>query len=157
MNKKNLSDSAASFATGICILSSQQAGYETPFGMTINTFVSLSFVPPLIGFALVNNCKMRQELQVNSVIGLSILAENQERLSHWFANLTQEQPPLQWNYELSVPLIEESAAWYAATIYQMYPAGDHQFYVAKVSATRAFSRAPLLYFNRKYRQLKPSN
>ena len=154
LNRKQLSDAAASFTTGICVLSYRKTPQQPIHGMTINTFASLSFEPPLISFALENAAAMCDALTNDTQCGISILAADQIPLSNWFANLTGEKPNIEWDESLSVPLLSGAIGWYACRIKQKFDAGDHHLFIAEVEAVNSEEKPPLLYYKRSYRQLQ---
>ena len=47
-------DALGCFATGVCVITANPDGYQ-PFGMTVNSFSSVSLDPPLILWSLQND------------------------------------------------------------------------------------------------------
>ena len=76
------------FASGVTIITASYEGQT--HGMTANAFVSVSLDPPLVLVSLDNRSYMHKVLPSAGYYGVSVLAENQERLSNHFAGRTQE-------------------------------------------------------------------
>src|ERR1700726_2609568 len=78
----------ARFASGVTVLTAQYEGQT--HGMTANAFVSVSLDPPLVLVSLDNRSYMHRILPCVDCYGISVLAEDQERLSNHFAGRTVE-------------------------------------------------------------------
>ncbi len=79
------------FASGVTVVT---ARYEDQtHGMTANAFVSVSLDPPLVLVSLDNRSYMHRILPKLGHYGVSVLAEDQERLSNHFAGRTSEGMP----------------------------------------------------------------
>jgi flavin reductase (DIM6/NTAB) family NADH-FMN oxidoreductase RutF len=124
-------------------------------GLTVDSFVSLSLEPPLVGIALGRHAALHELLREAGAFGLSILAEGQEHLAQHFA---RGVPPIGlWtgietrDGELSAPLIMGALGWVECRLAAEHPAGDHTFFVGDVvSATRGPGRKALVHLRGKY-------
>ncbi len=109
-------------------------------GLTVDSFLSLSLEPPLIGVALGRNAALHELLREAGAFGLSILASGQEHLAQHFA---RGVPPIGlWigietrDGELGAPLIEGALGWIECRLASEHPAGDHTFFVGEVISAR---------------------
>ena len=124
-------------------------------GLTVDSFVSLSLEPALVGIALGRHAALHELLRESGVFALSILAEGQEHLAQHFA---RGVPPIGlWagietrDGELGAPLIEGSLGWVECRLGAEHPAGDHTFFVGEVvSASRGPGREALVHLRGKY-------
>jgi flavin reductase len=124
-------------------------------GLTVDSFVSLSLEPPLVGIALGRHAALHELLREAGAFAISILAEGQEHLAQHFA---RGVPPIGlWSGietrdgELGAPLIEGSLAWLECRLAAEHPAGDHTFFVGEVvSASRGPGREALVHLRGKY-------
>ena len=78
------------WTTGVAILMAAHAG-ET-YGMTINSFTSLSLEPPLISVALQNSTHIYSLVTQSRVFGVSILSAAQRELAEDFAGGMGQRP-----------------------------------------------------------------
>ena len=124
-------------------------------GLTVDSFVSLSLEPPLVGIALRRHAALHELLREAGAFALSILAAGQEHLAQHFA---RGVPPIGlWtgietrDGELGAPLIEGALGWVECRLASEHPAGDHTLFVGEVvSAGRGPGREALVHLRRKY-------
>ena len=124
-------------------------------GLTVDSFVSLSLEPPLVGIALGRHAALHELLREAGVFALSILATGQEHLAQHFA---RGVPPIGlWTGidtragELGAPLIEGALGWVECRLGSEHPAGDHTVFVGEVvSSTRGPGREALVHLRGKY-------
>ena len=124
-------------------------------GLTVDSFVSLSLEPPLVGIALRRHAALHELLREAGAFALSILASGQEHLAQHFA---RGVPPIGlWtgietrDGELGAPLIEGALGWVECRLEAEHPAGDHTLFVGEVvSAGRGPGREALVHLRRKY-------
>jgi flavin reductase (DIM6/NTAB) family NADH-FMN oxidoreductase RutF len=109
-------------------------------GLTVDTLVSLSLEPPLLGIALRRHAALHELLREAGSFAVSVLGAGQEHLAQHFA---RGVPPIGlWTDidttagELGAPLIEDAFGWIECRLAAEYPAGDHTFFVGDVVSTR---------------------
>lgn len=140
------------FASGVTVVTTQ---YENQtHGMTANAFVSVSLDPPLVLVSLDNRSFMHRILPSTGRYGVSVLAENQEKLSNHFAGRTVEELRVQFVTRNGMPLLEGAVAYFVMRIIDVHPAGDHTLYVGEVEHFEACDDKPLLFFAGRYQQLR---
>src|ERR1041385_1586627 len=111
------------FATGVTIMTAEIDGHVP--GMTANAFMSVSLEPPLIVVSIDNRAHMKTFLTVGSSFGVSVLSEDQERLSNHFAGRPVAGLNIGFVSPTGTPLMEGALAHLVAQIVQIIPAGDH--------------------------------
>jgi 3-hydroxy-9,10-secoandrosta-1,3,5(10)-triene-9,17-dione monooxygenase reductase component len=142
------------FATGITVVTTRgESG--TPYGLTVNSFTSVSLNPVLVLVCLDNKLSGLQFFKDSKFFGVSILSEHQEDVSRMFAKRDAERPPsIYFDGKLGTPLLKSAIAVMECKVVEVYAAGDHQIFLGEVeSAELLHPDHPLLYFRGKYRTL----
>jgi flavin reductase (DIM6/NTAB) family NADH-FMN oxidoreductase RutF len=104
-------------------------------GLTVETLVSLSLEPPLVGVAVSRQAALHELLREASAFAVSLLAEEQEGLAQHFA---RGVPPIALWEGIEVlagagpPLLAGALGWLEATVEGETPAGTHTLFVASV-------------------------
>lgn len=148
---RELRNALGRFATGVTVVTALNEG--RPHGMTANAFVSVSLDPPLVLVSLGNQSSMHRILPGVGRFGISVLAENQQQLSSYFAGRTGPEPPLRYFHRNGVPLLEGAVAHFVVEVVDVHPAGDHTLYIARVEHFEYRETRPLLFHGGKYGQL----
>lgn len=126
-----------------------------PAGLTVNSLVSLSLEPPLVGIAVAHQAALHELIREAGTFAVSVLAAGQEHLAQHFA---RGVPPIGlWagietrEGELGAPLLEGALGWIECRVASEHPAGDHTFFVGEVaSATRGPGREALVHVRQGY-------
>lgn len=142
------------FATGITIVTGRDAA-GVPFGLTVNSFASVSLAPPLVLFCLDNRSDAKRGLADTGRYGVSVLSEDQEAWSARFARpgvdrfegVTLEEGAH------GVPLVPGALAHVECRVAAVHPTGDHAIYVGEVLRLRVDPGRPLLFHASGYRRL----
>src|SRR5438094_10475559 len=79
------------FATGITVVTTLDQDGK-PYGLTVNSFTSVSLTPLLVLICLDNNLSGFQAFNDSKRFGVSMLSEHQEDLSRMFAKKDLERP-----------------------------------------------------------------
>jgi flavin reductase (DIM6/NTAB) family NADH-FMN oxidoreductase RutF len=124
-------------------------------GLTVDSFVSLSADPPLLGIALRQHAALHELLREAGAFAISILASEQEHLAQHFA---RGVPPIaHWTGietapgELGAPLLEGALGWVECRITFEREVGDHTLFVGEaVSVRRGPGREALVHLRRAY-------
>jgi flavin reductase (DIM6/NTAB) family NADH-FMN oxidoreductase RutF len=140
------------FASGVTVVTTQ---YENrTHGMTANAFVSVSLTPPLVLVSLDNRSYMHRIMPSVRRYGVSVLAENQERISNHFAGRTVEGLHVAFTSRNGMPLLEGAVAYFVVQVVEIHAAGDHTLYVGEVEQFEARDERPLLFFAGRYQSLR---
>ena len=124
-------------------------------GLTVDSLVSLSLEPPLLGIALGRHAALHELVREAGSFAVSVLGAGQEHLAQHFA---RGVPPIGlWTGidvragELGAPLIEGALGWIECRLAAEHPAGDHTFFVGDVvSVRRGPAREPLVHLRGGY-------
>ncbi|NBV06328.1 MAG: flavin reductase [Proteobacteria bacterium] len=127
------------------------------FGMTINSFASVSLKPPLVSFCIDNKSANLKFFQKNKFFSLNILSESQQELASGFATPKNSK---KWGIEAyflgqnGSPIFENSIAFFECKKHKIIKIGDHHILIGEVIDFAKLSEAkPLLYFQGKYNKL----
>jgi flavin reductase (DIM6/NTAB) family NADH-FMN oxidoreductase RutF len=143
-----------SFATGITVITTRdKAG--NPYGLTVNSFTSVSLNPLLVLVCLDLRLSGLQAFKDSKQFGVSILSEHQEDMSRMFAKKDSERPAsIYYNGKLDLPLLHNSLAIMECETVQIYEGGDHLIFLGEVKAAEVLGTGhPLLFFRGKYHRL----
>lgn len=152
-NHRELRDGLGKFATGVTVVTC--AGPAGLFGITANSFCSVSLDPPLV---LWNIAKVSQALTTFIAaphFAINVLSADQEALSVHFAQT--DRPGFDGlDYELSgrgVPLLHSTLACFECRTHEIHDCGDHHIMIGEVEKFRSVDGAPLLFYAGRYAQV----
>jgi len=142
------------FATGITVVTGRDPEGR-PFGLTVNSFTSVSLEPPLVLFCLANRSELNAALGLTKRYAVSILSEEHEDLSNRFAKPGADRfAGLEMvEGEHGLPLVPGALAWLECRVTDVHPGGDHAIYVGEVLRIEVRPGRPLLYHASAYRRL----
>ena len=142
------------FATGVTIITGSFKGL--PFGLTVNSFTSLSLKPTLILFNIDNLSTSLQYLLDTSNFNINILSTDQKKLSQVFASKNTEKF-FGVDYFLShneIPIIQNSHAVLCCKKEKVIKAGDHHIFICEVVETNVnHDVKPLIFYNSQYEKI----
>jgi 3-hydroxy-9,10-secoandrosta-1,3,5(10)-triene-9,17-dione monooxygenase reductase component len=139
------------FATGITI-ATVRAADGTPYGITANSFTSVSCTPPLILVCIDYRSRILPHFRATSFFGINVLAENQQHLSVRFSQTELDRfEGLDFTTgDTGVPLLDGVLARMECCVTQTVEAGDHAIFIAEVVRADYRDGNPLLYFGSAY-------
>jgi len=140
------------FASGVTVITAHHEGRA--HGMTANSFVSVSLNPPLVLVSLGNLSSMHRILPAARRYGISVLGEDQERLSNHFAGRTVPHLHVRFIEREGIPLLEGAVAYFVAELADAHAAGDHTLYIGRVEHFEWNDDKPLLFYAGRYRHLR---
>jgi len=146
----------ANFATGITVITTTYDNHN--YGMTANSFNSVSLDPPLILFSVGKNSRIFPIFKEVDSFAISILAENQTNISQIFTR------PMEVNWgevdfflgaETNNPIINHALSFLEGKKEQEIDAGDHITVILRVINTGIINETgkPLVYFRKNYHLL----
>jgi flavin reductase len=117
-------------------------------GLTVETVLSLSLEPPLVGVSVSRQAAMHELLREAGGFALSLLHGDQEAVAQHFA---RGVPPLahwhgiEWREgSLGAPLLERALGWVEARLVDEHETGDHTLFVGGVVAVEHGRPGPAL-------------
>jgi flavin reductase (DIM6/NTAB) family NADH-FMN oxidoreductase RutF len=145
-------------AGAVSIVAAARRGSDAVVGLTVSSFVTLSFEPPLVMFAIQHNADSYATLVASESFGVSLLSVHQSDVARRFALKGTEKcanTRFEMGHVLPVPLIAASLAQIECRTSQIFSSGDHAIVVGLVEAARTRGGEPLLYFARRFGSFTP--
>jgi flavin reductase (DIM6/NTAB) family NADH-FMN oxidoreductase RutF len=142
------------FATGVTVITTSDIT-GTPFGLTVNSFTSLSLNPPLVVVCVDKTVDCYSCFDESKVFAVNILSEDQEELSRRFATKGIEKfAGIQWRMgEHGLPLLDGVIGTIECKVTRSYEGGDHTLFLGEILSATAKGDRPLLFFKGKYYRL----
>lgn len=151
-----LRNALGQFATGVCVITATPDGGK-PFGMTINSFSSLSLDPPLVLWSLAHSSDTFSTFEMLDTYVVNVLSEDQQGLSNRYSRRNEHDlvdDDFYWSANNN-PIIRGSLASFECEIFERYEGGDHVIMVGKVIDYKNDGDGkPLLFFSGQYQSLK---
>lgn len=143
----NLRDVLSHYLTGVTIVTVTKPD-GTPYGLTVNSFNSVSLVPPLILWSLDNKNSHLKLFQNTTGFAINIMGADQAHLCKRFAGQESNRfATIDWTFGISgQPLINDALAHLECRPWQSYPGGDHTILVGEVLSARYLSDRPAAAF-----------
>jgi flavin reductase ActVB len=142
-----------SAAGAVSVVTAYDRGSDKIVGLTASSFVTLSFEPPLVMFAIQHDTGSYVSMVSSRAFGVSLLRHSQADVATLFAGKGPEKTG-KTNFEegraLHVPLIPDALAHVECLTNQIFISGDHAIVVGLVEEARTFDGQPLLYFAQQY-------
>ncbi len=145
----------SNFATGVTIVTTRDAEGR-PYGVTVNSFTSVSLDPLLVLFCLHNEAAGLPSFLESRVFAINILSSKKAHLSDHFARSGADRTRhLKWTGVLGPPLIRGCLACLECKLETTYPGGDHTILIGRVAEGRLSreSRDPLLFYRGHYHEI----
>jgi len=157
MLEQDFKQAFAALAAGVSVVTFRVGGLI--HGFTATSVTSVSMEPPMALFCVGRSNLSHRYLDVDTPVGISILAAEQCELSNRFAGKSElggYQDIEVVDDECGAPVLPEALATIVGTISDRIPAGDHTIYVCDLhGAQTSVRRQPLLYCARAYHTLSP--
>jgi flavin reductase (DIM6/NTAB) family NADH-FMN oxidoreductase RutF len=144
------------FATGIAVVTLQTP--QGPTGLTINSFNSVSILPPLVVWSLARSSSALPAFEASEHYAINVLAADQKALSERFAAQREDRfAGLAFATGLGgAPLLSGCCASFQVRNAIRHDGGDHVVFIGEVERfDYDAGHEPLLYFGGAYRRLAP--
>ncbi len=145
------------WTTGVAVITATHNGQR--YGMTVNSFTSISLEPPLVSVTLKRLTHTHELVERSGEFAITILSEEQKHLSDRFAG---KIPHVADRFEgvetetllINAPLIKGGMAYFNCRVANAFPAGENTLFIAEVVAARGEGEGdPLVYHNRVFWKL----
>lgn len=145
-----------SWTTGVAVVLAAHEGES--YGMTINSFTSLSLDPPLVTVVLKNDTRIFELVNRSRSFTVNILSDSQKEMAENFAGKlhgAERMSSLETQTLTSgASVLTEGLAWLDCRVVHTYAAGVNTLFVAEVTGAHVRSTDdPLVYHDRGYHQL----
>lgn len=138
------------FATGVAVIT--VAGPDGPYGMTVNSFTSVSLDPPLVSVNIDRRSAFHPRIAAAASFTVNVLSTEQEALSRRFAEPGRNRfDGVGYRRADSGGIVLDGCiAAIDCTVTERFEAGDHTIVIGRVHGGENREGRPLLYFRGGY-------
>ncbi len=155
LTDRELRNAFGLFATGVGIATAVNPIDRSPIGVTVNSFNTVSLLPPLVLFSLGRAAWSRPAFEASGAFTVNLLGEHQGELSSRFARASIDK----WAGvghrpgEIGGPILEGALAWFECQTEAVHQGGDHMIFIGRVIhlGTRPGLR-PLVFYSGRYQR-----
>lgn len=143
----SLREVMAAYPTGITVVAACDDRGE-PFGLTVNSFTSVSLDPPLVLVCIGHASSWHDHLVTANGFTINLLSAGQERLAVRFSTEPSEGrfEGVVWEPSPSgCPVLGGAVAWLQCSLDDVVSSGDHSILVGRVESCGLSSRPSLLF------------
>jgi len=154
MDSRAFRNALGCFPTGVAVVTA--AGSDSHFGITVNSFTSVSLDPPLLLWCMDRRSRRHDVFAKASGFTVSILGTDHKEVSSRLARPGEHSLDdiALIETELGPPALADSLAIFECAVEKMVEAGDHTILLGRVLRFSCPSAsAPLVYFRGKYSAL----
>lgn len=157
IDPEQLRHAMRAWTTGVAVITATYDGQQ--YGMTVNSFTSISLEPPLISVTLKQLTHTHELVVRSGEFSITILSSDQQELSERFAG---KFPNIKDRFEgvptetlvLDAPLLKGGTAYFNCRVVNSVPVGENRLFIAEVIAARGEGGGEsLVYHNRVYWKL----
>ncbi|HTD36304.1 MAG TPA: flavin reductase family protein [Candidatus Limnocylindrales bacterium] len=144
------------FGTGVAIITTRDAEGRN-FGLTGNSFSSVSLDPPLVLWSLACSAPSLPAFRAATHFGVNVLSTDQYALAERFARPHRDkfEGIAHAVGEYGVPLIDGAAAHFECRIVDRYYGGDHEIFLGQVERYSYERKPTLLFCHGTYHRTEP--
>ncbi|MDI3327513.1 MAG: flavin reductase family protein [Alicyclobacillaceae bacterium] len=150
MDSRELRYCFGRFATGVTVVTYAAAGER--YGITVNSFTSVSLDPPLLLVSIDRRAKACSKLE-GTPFAVNILAADQQELALHFAGRPQEGLVVEWEEGEVAPRLGGVLAWIECRPWRAYDGGDHVLYLGEIEDFHYREGQPLIFYTGKFTSL----
>ncbi len=131
-SKQNIRSTLGRFATGVTIISAHHEGFD--YGLTVNSFSSVSLTPPMILWSLQNSSANYQAMSSCGHFAVNILSSSQRDLSLSFSRPVDDRfdGVKFYRHEKNTPVLEGNLATLLCRIADTIVHGDHTIIIGEI-------------------------
>src|SRR5215475_1670561 len=146
IDPREFRNALGTYATGVTIITAADPDRK-PYGLTCNSFASVSLNPPLVLWSLVLYSSSLGVFQNASHFAVNVLGASQQTLADRFAKSSDDKfADVDWKPGLgNAPLLVESVANFQCRSVNRYYGGDHVIFLGAVEAYSYNRKEPLLF------------
>src|SRR4051794_22491437 len=122
-------------AGAISVVAAHDAEHSTIVALTVSSFVTLSFDPPLVMFAIQHHTASYAPMVTSKSFGVSLLSVDQAEVARCFAHQDKRRTRPEWfdiGPRLQVPLVPGALARIECLTHEIFMSGDHAIVVGMV-------------------------
>jgi len=146
IDPRDFRSALGTYATGVTIITAAGADGK-PYGLTCNSFASVSLNPPLVLWSLVLYSSSLSVFQNASHFAVNVLGASQQALANKFAKSSEDKfVGVDWTSGIgNAPLLMECVANFQCRAVNRYYGGDHVIFLGAVEDYAYNRNEPLLF------------
>jgi flavin reductase (DIM6/NTAB) family NADH-FMN oxidoreductase RutF len=146
IDPRDFRNALGTYATGVTIITAVGANGK-PYGLTCNSFASVSLNPPLVLWSLGKFSQGLSIFQNASHFAVNVLGVSQQALASRFAKSSEDKfAGVDWAPGLgNAPILADSVANFQCRTASRYSGGDHIIFLGAVEAYSYNRTEPLLF------------
>src|SRR5215468_7418612 len=146
IDPRDFRNALGTYATGVTVITAADPDGK-PYGLTCNSFASVSLNPPLVLWSLVVYSSSLTVFQNASHFAVNVLGTSQQELANRFAKSSDDKfTGVNWSPGLgNAPVLAESVANFQCRSVNRYYGGDHVIFLGAVEAYSYNGKEPLLF------------
>ena len=158
LDSEQLRRAMRAWTTGVAVVTAKYDDQQ--YGMTVNSFISISLEPPLVSVTLKQLTHTHDLVTKSNEFSVTILASDQKELSDRFAG---KLPDIHDRFAslpvetllIDAPLLVGGLAYFNCRVVNSVPIGENTLFIAEVIAVRGDGEGePLTYHNRVFWKLQ---
>jgi len=151
IDPRDLRSALAGFPTGVTVITACNPAGQTA-GVTVNSFCSVSLVPPLLLWCISKTAPSRSVFTEASHFAIHVLAADQQHLSQRFSRpATDKFAEIEYSQGLgSAPVLAGTVATFECRLARQHDGGDHLILIGEVERYAYSNRHPLLFHGGDY-------
>ena len=151
IDPRDFRNALGTYGTGVTIITATAADGK-PYGITCNSFASVSLNPPLVLWSLGVYSSSLTVFQNASHFTVHVLGTSQQALANKFARSSDDKfVGVEWTPGLgNAPVLAESVASFQCRSVNRYYGGDHVIFLGAVEAYAYGAKEPLLFVRGAY-------
>lgn len=143
----SLREVMSAYPTGVTIVAAVDED-GSPYGLTVNSFTSLSLEPPLVLVCIGRSSTWHDRLVAGEHFAVNILAAGQAEVAARFAVEPSEGrfEGVAWHAgPLGAPMLPDAAATIECTVHRALDGGDHTILIGRVDSLHVTERPSLIF------------
>jgi flavin reductase (DIM6/NTAB) family NADH-FMN oxidoreductase RutF len=146
IDPRDFRNALGTYATGVTIVTAATPEGK-PYGLTCNSFASVSLNPPLVLWSLLIYSQGMNIFQNASHFAVNVLGVSQQALATKFADSSMDRfSGVAWTSGLGgAPVLADSVANFQCRAVNRYYGGDHVIFLGAVEAYAYNRQEPLLF------------
>jgi flavin reductase (DIM6/NTAB) family NADH-FMN oxidoreductase RutF len=156
IDPRDFRNALGTYATGVTIITAAGADGK-PYGLTCNSFASVSLNPPLVLWSLVLYSSSLSVFQNAGHFAVNVLGTSQQALANKFAKSSEDKfADVEWTPGVgNAPLLRDCVANFQCRAVNRYYGGDHVIFLGAVEAYAYNRDEPLLFARGGYGRFVP--
>jgi flavin reductase (DIM6/NTAB) family NADH-FMN oxidoreductase RutF len=156
IDPRDFRNALGTYATGVTIITASGSDGK-PYGLTCNSFASVSLNPPLVLWSLVLYSSSLSVFQNAGHFAVNVLGASQQALANKFARSSEDKfVGVEWTPGVgNAPLLKDSVANFQCRAVNRYYGGDHVIFLGAVEAYAYNRNEPLLFARGGYGRFVP--